>query len=535
LRDKQNQREKKLKETKKQLLSAATTSELLNTNPQSKETVAFKIMPEEQVPLASKMPEKEIKVKRMVAPGTRDAPKFYASEPEELLRFISRMEDLWKEAGIEDGITKTTMIGKYADRESENHWKIFKNYEKNAWEEFKKELITTYPEAAESERGTPAKIRELCANTPTIRLGDMKALHRFRRAFWAEAKKLLEPPKAMSNRELVELFIRCLSESFASSLLQFLGQKEPGKGNEVKARRPEDKYLLDDVCDAAIQVSENSQCMFDLMRKEPSRRSSERDVLMFNQPSSDTKNLSEKVEELEGSQALERDRVVNMNKMIETRISDLETLIKTMVLQNQTHAKGDCKSGNCKMHEAMVNNNPMQRGGRSLENERCFWCGLFGHFQADCEDLKNQIRVGNVKMNHEGKLRLKDGSFIPKFPADASLKERVEKHYARRPSQFYYGEYEESDPSPPPTTSAFSHFLGPNTNADKRTIAQLRAELDLRKREEALELRQKMLEKQEKTSEQVSGSTRAANVLDLLEQLTDEELAAIRTAKSGFN
>jgi hypothetical protein len=43
-----------------------------------------------------------------------------------------------------------------------------------------------------------------------------------------------------------------------------------------------------------------------------------------------------------------------------------------------------------------------------------------------------------------------------------------------------------------------------------------------------------MLGQNEKTTEQASGSTRAANVLDLLGQLTDEELVAIRAAKSGF-
>jgi hypothetical protein len=137
-------------------------------------------------------------------------------------------------------------------------------------------------------------------------------------------------------------------------------------------------------------------------------------------------------------------------------------------------------------------------------------------------------------MNHEGKLRLKDGSFIPKHPMDASLKERVEKHYARRPSQFFYGEYDDHDPAPSAATSVLSQLLGSSNDADKRTIAQLKAELDLRKREEALELKQKLLEKGDKMVEQTSGSVRTTNVLELLGQLSDEELAAIKAAKSGF-
>src|SRR5882762_2821530 len=258
--------------------------------------------------------------------------------------------------------------------------------------------------------------------------------------------------------------------------------------------------------------------------------------MLFHQPVSETKVLTDKLSELEGEQALEKDRLVGLGKTLETRMGGLEDMIKSLMKigqANEGFCRGDCKGGNCKMHDA--SSNSMQRGGKSLDNEKCFWCDHFGHFQADCDDLKNQIRIGNVKMNHEGKLRLKDGSFIPKFPADSTLKERVEKHYARKPSQFYYGEYEDSDPSPSAATNVLSQLLGTNNDADKRTIAQLKAELDLRKREEALELKQKMLEQNEKKVEQTSGSTRTTNVLELLGQLTDEELAAIKSAKSGFH
>jgi len=446
------------------------------------------------------------------------------------------MEDLWKDAGVINERVKKTMIGKYADQESEEEWAAFDTFDDgHSWKDFKEELIENYPEASAAERGTPARLRQICFDTGKVRLGDMTAFYSFRRSFMSEAKKLKKPPAAMANRELVEMFIGCLTDSFASAVLQYLGNQpsSSGKGilsNNPPSRRPEDKYDLEEVCKAALQVSENSQGMYDLMNK-----TEERGVMLFTQPLTENKALSEKLNELEGEQALEKDRLVSLGKSLEARMGGLEEMLKTLMKLGQANeaqgiCKGDCRGGNCKMHETASNSAQKWGSGKSLENEKCFWCGLLGHFQADCDDLKTQIRLGNIKMNHEGKLRLKDGSFIPKFPAEASLKERVERHYARKPSQFYYGEYDDHEPS----TSVLSQLLG-SGNDDKRVIAQLKAELDLRKREEALELKQKMLEQNEKKAEQTSGSTRTANVLELLGQLTDEELAAIKSAKSGFN
>ena len=101
------------------------------------------------------------------------------------------MEDLWQEANITEDEEKKESIGKYADQESEEEWKALDTYEKGySWGEFKEELISNYPEAAAAERGTPARLRQLCMETKEIRLGDMTALYAFRRAFLTEAKKL---------------------------------------------------------------------------------------------------------------------------------------------------------------------------------------------------------------------------------------------------------------------------------------------------------------------------------------------------------
>ena len=518
----------KITQAERQLKNAAAISTPEQSNSQTPEILSLEMVSE----------------KKMIAPGSRDAPKFSSDRPEGLRRFVRLIEDLWQEAGVTDDETKKSTIGKYADEDSEEEWAALSTFgPSHSWAEFKKELIENYPEAAAAERGTPARIRQLCAETTKVSLGDMPALYRFRRAFMAEATKLQKPPAAMANRELVELFIGCLSNTFSSAVLQFLGNTVPNEKAKAKdgdaPRRPEDRYDLTEVCKAALQVSENSQGMFSLMRKDSFLNGSERGVLMFNQPISEAKALAEKVNEMESVQALERDHLASVTKTMESKMSGLEEMIKTLLAQSQAApsqgvCKGDCKSGSCKIHE--VSGGPTQRWGgkqNGLSNEKCFWCGLLGHFQADCDDLKNQIRLGNVKVNQEGKLRLRDGSFIPNQPVGATMKEKVERHYAKKPSQFYYGEYEDSDLTSP-LMPKYAQYMGASEDAEKR-VARLEAELELRKREDALEQRKRKLDLEEKKLEQSGNVSRTTNALDLLGQLTDDEVAAIRAVRSGFH
>ena len=63
--------------------------------------------------------------------------------------------------------------------------------------------------------------------------------------------------------------------------------------------------------------------MFYLINKPTYEPTDKCGVLMLNQPASETKALAQKIGELEGAQALEKDRLVNVNKSIDSKFGKL--------------------------------------------------------------------------------------------------------------------------------------------------------------------------------------------------------------------
>ena len=477
--------------------------------------------------------------RKMVAPGTKDAPNFSSRRPTELRRFLSRMEDLWELAGITDDEEKKKSIGKYADQDSEEEWNAFENFAPgNSWEAFKEELLENYPEAAAAERGTPARIREVCSEYKNIRLGDLTTLYQFRRAFLAEAKKLTKEPRIVSNRELVELFIGCLSMPNAQAVLQYLGNlhkpDEKGKGKTsigTAMRRPEDKYDIEDICQAAVQVSINSQGMFHLTSK--NTELGERESIMIQASGSEDSTLVAKIENIEASQALEKDRVDAANKHVNAKLGEIETMMKALVAQTQNTpavpAWRTSPSGN--------RNTDHNFGGGGQHNAKCFFCGKMGHYQNDCEELKPYLKTGKLRLNPEGRLRLPDGSFIPNFPPGGSILEKVERYYGHKSSQVSYcGTIDDIDDSFCMTTPEYgNHTQYYNASEEKeRRLAQLERDIGLRERENALTLRQLKLERAEKESGKSQKESKVAHLLELMEQMTDEDLAPLKGTRSGF-
>jgi len=198
--------------------------------------------------------------KTMPLPGSRGAPFFDKSKPIELLRFIDQMEDLFEEYGILSDQEKKKKLGKYADQQTEFEWKAFKEFEDGIeFAEFKKALIDDYPEAQMARKGALTALKNVCRENSRLLEGNYTQLKTLIRSFRAQQKLLLVPPRLVSNRELVDMFLGCLRESFASQVQSSLDieqtrdQKQKDK-EDTSVRRPEDPYDILDIIDMAETI-----------------------------------------------------------------------------------------------------------------------------------------------------------------------------------------------------------------------------------------------------------------------------------------
>ena len=76
-----------------------------------------------------------------------------------------------------------------------------------------------------------------------------------------------------------------------------------------------------------------------------------------------------------------------------------------------------------------------------VKDTRCFYCGRRDHFIPECDDVQKDLKNGLVRWSSDGKLRLGDGSQIPGYPSNGTIKEQVMKHYAKQHTMFHFSEY----------------------------------------------------------------------------------------------
>ncbi|KAG2338268.1 hypothetical protein BDR05DRAFT_847302, partial [Suillus weaverae] len=69
----------------------------------------------------------------------------------------------------------------------------------------------------------------------------------------------------------------------------------------------------------------------------------------------------------------------------------------------------------------------------STSNLCCLFCGAFEHFLSCCREKNTYINAGKCMVHpHMQKIVLPDGNWIPGRPGDSTMKERLDRHYAKQ-------------------------------------------------------------------------------------------------------
>ena len=353
--------------------------------------------------------------RRMPKPGERNAPTFDPEKPEELGRFFDRMEDWFAEEEVATDDEKKKRIVKYLDADSEIQWKAFSKFENGSFEEYKAQVMASYPKAEDVMKGSMTALNRKVKQMGPIDVDERDVLLNLVRIMTAEVKKLkaITPP-IHTNRELVELFLSRLTPDFATRIAHKLSVHRlvhaGGAGqNAAAVRNPEDMYDIEEVMEMAKQTAMESANPFGKF-------------LWTTGPSgSDTSvKLEQAVARLTDTITLQTQH----SKQVDQRLANLQTF-----MSQPRPAPGAGFAGPSSYNRGYV---PASNHVQPGSSNDCFYCrGSDGHRIPDCQDALKHLDLGWIK-KIDGQLRLTDGSRIPR-DGNKSMKEVVEALNKPRP------------------------------------------------------------------------------------------------------
>jgi hypothetical protein len=375
------------------------------------------IEPEEAVDMAPK---------DMPNPYARDAPKFDSSKPEELNRYIRRLEELFVKHGVENDREKVRFLGAYADARTEKEWEAMDSFAAGTFADHKKEIIDSYPEASNEARGSMKELRRIRDSYDDITCEDLARFQSYKRAFVTETKKLQAEPTLLSNHEAIDLFMKPLSSGFRKKIITKLDLMDSATGNAQAAdntRRPEDKFPLEKVIETATAIARGMQVSYGTSDSGSSSRDKDRrEMRAYVKTEHD--EIGNTLAQLQDQQKLTEKHFLTA---LEQMNKSLQQVVQTQNSQQampayQTQAPVYQNQGfQPQMQPARQRGLYVPNGN----NSACFYCGEEGHMKDDCPHRHEHVEKGWIIIDARGRPTQPDGRMIP-FSGGPTAKIRVE-------------------------------------------------------------------------------------------------------------
>jgi len=366
---------------------------------------------------------------RMPKPGEKNAPEFDPEKPEELGRFFERMEDWFLDEEITSNAEMKKKIVKYLDADSEVQWKALATFTTGTYEEFKSQVMASYPAAEEVMKGSVAALQRKIKKIGPVPADDRDELLSLVRIMTAEIMKLKKiTPPIHTNRELVDLFLRRLDPEFAARVANKLAVHRLINANlpanNAVPRNPEDMYDIEEVMEMAKQTS--------LEQANPFGK-----FLALSTPSAPPvmAKFEEAIAQLNDSINVQ----VQHSKAVDQKLSMLQNF-----MQQPKPVYPDARQVS-KPYGNQTNNNGSMN---------CFYCEG-PHRIGDCEEVRVHLDLGLLK-KVEGRLRLADGSRLPR-EVGKTAKDLVEAMKTTRPGVILVSKIDKSSLYPKSGVTSYMH------------------------------------------------------------------------------
>ena len=349
--------------------------------------------------------------RKMPKPGEKNAPTFDTEKPEELGRFFERIEDWFAEEDIKDDADKKRRIVKYLDPEPEMQWKALPTFSSGTFEEFKAQVMASYPKAEEVMRGSVSALMRKISQMGPIAADERDELLALIRVMTAEILKLekISPP-IHTNRELVELFLKRLTPDFAARVANKLSVHRLVNPltDTAGGRNSEDMYDVKEVMEIAKQASMEYANPFGKFLWTAQGASSDSTV-----------KLEETMARLTDAVQLQS----QYNKQVDQKLATLQNFMTQPRPQTQggNYNPPSASQGFSRNLNPPTNN--MMPGQQTLP-QTCFYCAQAGHRITECEHALRHLDLGWIK-KVDNFVRLPDGSKINR-DGNKTMREMVE-------------------------------------------------------------------------------------------------------------
>ncbi|KAG6872010.1 hypothetical protein C0992_009965 [Termitomyces sp. T32_za158] len=328
---------------------------------------------------------------RLPLASSRDAPKFEHQKPEEVRRFMKRMETIFTIAGIGEAKERKNKILDYVDAQTEMEWRGFKTFKNNeaSWDEFANEIVKAYPEALDGA-GSVTALEQICRKYTRMGTEDGPEINAFIRKFRAQATQLMDDKGVYGNGQLVQKFLKCFKPSFAELILLRALQIYGHHASPARKRHKDNKYELDEI----IEVVQ-------LLLEDALDRNIEDFDRVIEKPANHTVKVKTEPRETEEVMSNLQDSVMAMGKEFKSYTQMLQQTLQ-QELRSMTQAFNARPNV---VHAAQASYSNVNQSGGSLG--RCFHCWEPGHRHYNCPHMKRQVAEGKLILV-DGKPRLKN-------------------------------------------------------------------------------------------------------------------------------